>query len=95
MTHWLLHILGMDNASGTIYLAWSGWGGDVGELAVFSALVGLLRKHNCHVQGCLRLGRHAVEGTAYVVCRRHHPEGAPTAQDVARTHRHLRGGERP
>jgi hypothetical protein len=47
----------------------------------------LIRKHTCHVHRCPRIGRHKVEGTEYVVCRRHHPDGAPTHADVVRRHR--------
>ena len=28
---------------------------------------------NCHTKGCWRIGRHAVEGTPYRVCRKCHP----------------------
>lgn len=79
MGPWLMHVLGLDNASGAPYLAWSGVGGDLGYLAIIGTLI---RRHNCHVHGCLRVGRHPVTGTDYVVCRRHHPDGAPTAADV-------------
>ena len=79
---WLGHILGLDDLSGPWYGFWSGFGSDVSELALLGALVGLLRKHNCHVKGCWRVGRHAVDGTAWVVCARHHPVGAPTASHI-------------
>jgi hypothetical protein len=79
---WLAHVLGLDNASGAPYLAWSGAGGDLSELALVGALLTHLRRFNCHVHGCLRLGRHPVAGTDYIVCRRHHPDGAPTAADL-------------
>lgn len=79
MGAWLAHVLGLDNASGPAYLAWSGFGGDLGYLAIVGTLV---HRHNCHVRGCLRIGRHPVAGTDFVVCRRHHPDGAPTAADV-------------
>jgi len=52
---------------------------DFGLLAITGSL---LRKHNCHVHRCWRLGRHQVEGTAHVVCRKHHPDGHLTAGDV-------------
>lgn len=82
MGSWLAHVLGLDNASGMPYLAWSGFGGDFGELAIVGALVAGVRHRNCHVHGCWRLARHPVAGTTFVVCRRHHPDGAPTAADV-------------
>lgn len=78
----LAHILGLDDVSGRWYAFWSGVGGD---LAFIAAPLVVLRRHNCHVKWCLRIGRHPVAGTMYTVCRRHHPEDHPTAADVART----------
>lgn len=79
---WLIHVLGIDNPSGRIYLFWSGPGSDIGELAIVGSLFGLIRHKNCHVKWCPRLGRYAVDGTSWTVCRRHHPDGAPTHADV-------------
>lgn len=69
MTHWLAHVLGMDNPSGPVYLAWSGWVGDMGLIAGAGAL---FYKHNCHRAWCPRIGKHMYEGTLY--CARHHPD---------------------
>lgn len=80
--HWLNHVLGLDNGSGGWYLLWSGFGANFGELAIVGSLIAGVRHHNCHVRKCWRVGRHPVAGTAFVVCRRHHPDGAPTAADV-------------
>lgn len=88
---WLLHVLGLDNASGPFYLWWSGSGADLGELAIVGGLVTVARKHNCHVKRCMRVGRYPVEGTVFVVCRRHHPEDSPSAERVRR----LYLGKRP
>lgn len=79
---WLQHLLGLDNASGQPYLLWSGVGSDLGELAIVGGLVSMIRRHNCHVKPCWRVGRHQVEGTSWTVCARHHPTGAPSAADV-------------
>jgi hypothetical protein len=76
---WLQHILGLDDASSVPYLAWSGFGAD---LPIIGALIALGRRHNCHVHGCWRIGRHPVAGTGHVVCRHHHPDGAPSADDI-------------
>lgn len=78
----LAHILGLDNPSGFFYLFWSGVGADISELALLGAMVGLLRKHNCHVQRCWRIGRFVVDGTSYVVCSKHHPDEMPTADQI-------------
>jgi len=83
---WLAHVLGMDNLSGPYYGFWSGSGSDIGELAMVGGLVAIVRKHNCHVDKCWRVGRHPVAGTAYVVCRKHHPDGAPSHADVLAAH---------
>lgn len=87
MTGWLLHVLGVDDVSGRWYGFWSGAGSDLGELAIIGGLASVARKHNCHVRRCWRVGRHPVEGTGYVVCRRHHPDGAPSREHVITRHR--------
>lgn len=83
---WLAHALGLDNASGPWYLWWSGVFGDVG---IFGAAFVYFRSRNCHVKRCPRIGRHPVDGTPYVTCRKHHPhvDGAPSAAEVARAAR--------
>lgn len=77
------HIIGLDDPSGRWYLFWSGVGSDITEFAVLGGLFGLLRKHNCHVRHCWRLGRVPVDGTPFTVCFRHHPESAPTASELS------------
>jgi hypothetical protein len=85
------HWLGLDNASGTAYLAWSGAGGDIGELAIFGAIIAGFRHANCHVRRCLRVGRAPVTGSPWHVCWRHHPEAKPTHHHILAAHRaHLR-----
>lgn len=72
---WLAHVLGLDDPGGAPYLFWSGCGADLTELAVIGALIGIVRRHNCHIHGCWRVGRHHVDGTPHIVCRHHHPDG--------------------
>lgn len=73
----------------------------VAGLSIFGLLIANLRKHNCHVQRCLRIGRHPVEGTAHTVCRKHSPDPAVrkglTVNHIhLRHHEHLaRQGDRP
>ena len=74
---WIAHILGLDDGSGRWYLFWSGFGSDISELAIFAALFGIIRRHNCHARRCWRVGRFPIEGTGHVVCRRHHPDDHP------------------
>ncbi len=82
MGHWLMHYLGLDSGSGTAYLFWSGIGADAAELAIVGGLISIYRRHNCHVRGCWRIGRNQVEGTAFMVCRPHHPDGKPSHAHV-------------
>jgi len=88
--YWLLHILGLDSGSGPAYLWWSGAGSDLAYLGIFWALV---RKHNCHQPRCWRIGHLPVPGTAWQVCRRHHP--APPQRGSIREHYHLYLGDKP
>jgi hypothetical protein len=60
---WLLHWLGIDTTTGPFYAFWSGFGSDLGELAI----VGALWHHlNCREPHCWRIARHR---TPY--CARH------------------------
>ena len=92
--YWLSHFLGLDNLSGPYYGFWSGVGSDLAEVTLVGAMLTLVRKYNCHVKWCWRVGRHPVEGTTYTVCRRHHPEGKPTAADI-QAKWHLYIGHKP
>jgi hypothetical protein len=85
--HWLLHFLGLDSASGPAYLAWSGFGGDLSELAIVAALLTVVRRHNCHAKRCWRIGRHKVPGTDFTCCAKHTPGGAPTHARILALHR--------
>ena len=60
--------------------------GPLADITLLGGAYAILRRHNCHVKGCPRIGRHPVEGTSYVVCRRHHPDESPTAEDVLAAH---------
>ena len=84
MLHWIQHFFGFDTGQGNAphYLFWSGFGSDLSELALVGAVAGLLRKHNCHVKGCPRIGRFPVDGTPWIVCRKHHPQDAPTHGEI-------------
>ena len=63
----MIHFLDFIGLTSTnkMYNFWSGFGSDIGELAI----VGALYRHvNCHEKGCWRLG-HNVNGT--IVCHQH------------------------
>lgn len=79
---WLLTLLGLDGSKGTDF--WGGLGSVL--FTLLPLLSAYFYHHNCHVKGCWRLGKHVVNGTPYVVCRKHHPDigEAPSAEDVAK-----------
>jgi hypothetical protein len=83
VAHGILDLFGTNGSTGW-YAFWSGFAADV---PLIGGAYLLARKHNCHVHGCWRVGRHAVDGTSYIVCRRHHPEGKKSAADINREHR--------
>lgn len=74
MPHWLVHFLGLDSATGTAYLFWSGFGGVLFSLPFFGLLAHHVLLHNCHAPRCPRIGRYRADGKPY--CRRHHPKEA-------------------
>jgi hypothetical protein len=105
MWSWWIHMLGWDANTGTApyryghiqpYAPWSGSVSDFGLIAAsasgFTFTWAFLRKHNCHTRRCWRIGRHKVEGTEFIVCRKHHPEDKPTAEDIRRRY-HLYAGK--
>lgn len=69
MWTWVAHWLGLDNASGPQYLAWSGV---VGDIPLFTAAVVLLIRHNCHAPRCVRVAKHPGGDSKYY-CKRHVP----------------------
>lgn len=80
--HWLaLHTGTIHGGPDLYYNFWSGFGSDLGEATLISAVgIGVytaVRKVNCHTKGCWRIGHHPLEGTPYILCRHHHP-GVPT-----------------
>lgn len=71
--HWLAVHTGTVNETGPYYGFWSGFGSDLGEVALIGAVAGIYHKHNCHQKGCWRIAKFEVDGTPYKVCRKHHP----------------------
>jgi hypothetical protein len=71
------------------YNFWSGFGSDLGEATLISAVgIGVytgVRKVNCHTKRCWRIGHHALEGTPYILCRHHHP----SVPNRGATHEHI------
>ena len=81
--HWgLVHLseeTGTSSSSSRAYNFWSGFGSDIGEIAIVGGLITLVRHHNCHVKGCWAMGRQ-VPGTPYVACHDHNPERADNSK---------------
>lgn len=70
---WTKHFIGIENASGTTYLFWSGF---VGDLALFAAVIAFARHKNCHVKGCWHLG-HPDPVHGHPTCKTHSPHFDP------------------
>jgi hypothetical protein len=81
MITFLVQFFGLDNGSSVGYLFWSGIGSDLSEIALIGALIGIYRKHQCHIDRCWRLARHPT-GNGIVVCAKHHPQGPPSPADL-------------
>ena len=85
-------VLGLDG--GPFYNFFSGL---FGVLVITGGLVANAwvnaRRHNCHQPGCWRVGRLPVQGTAFVVCHRHHPN--PPDRETIQQRYHLYAGEKP
>lgn len=80
--HWFLRYTGADQESGTWYGFWSGFGGSIPDFLILGSIVTVYRHHNCHVKGCLRLGK-PVDGTPYLACPVHHPAHAGSHRSVS------------
>ena len=88
--HWVaLHTGIIYGGPDKYYNFWSGFGSDLGEVTLISAVgIGVytgVRKVNCHAKGCWRIGHHPLDGTPYVLCRHHHPH----VPSRGATHEHI------
>jgi hypothetical protein len=94
LRHWFaLHTGTLHGGPDVYYNFWSGFGSDLGEATLISAVcVGVytgVRKVNCHTKGCWRIGHHLLEGTPYILCKHHHPDvpnGGATHEDILAQH---------
>ena len=72
MVH-LSQLTGTSSSASRSYNFWSGFGSDLGELAIFGGLVQIYRRHKCAT--CPRValkGEHGhVKGTHYYTCHKH------------------------
>ena len=81
LRHWFaVHTGTLHGGPDLYYNFWSGFGSDLGEATLISAVsIGVytgVRKVNCHTKGCWRIGHHPLDGTPYILCKHHHP-GVP------------------
>lgn len=88
---WVLNVTGTHWPQPTSqwYNFWSGFGSDIGEVAIIGGLIQIYRKHNCHQTGCWRIGKHPVGDGTIVVCKKHHPglpNGPITAEQILKAH---------
>ena len=96
--HWLaLHTGTLHGGPDLYYNFWSGFGSDLGEATLISAVgIGVytgVRKVNCHTKGCWRIGHHPLDGTPYVLCRHHHPHvpnNGASHEHILEQHRRFR-----
>jgi len=88
--HWVaLHTGIINGGPDKYYNFWSGFGSDLGEATLISAVgIGVytgVRKVNCHTKGCWRIGHHTLDGTPYILCKHHHPH----VPSKGATHEHI------
>jgi hypothetical protein len=60
--------------------------GPLADITLLGGAYAILRRHNCHAKGCWRIGRNPVEGTDFLVCRKHHPDKSPSAEEILAKH---------
>lgn len=68
--HWVEVHTGTVNESGPYYGFFSGFGSDIGELALVGGLVTLVRSRNCNHKGCWRYGVHTTKN-GHKLCKTH------------------------
>lgn len=76
MLNWFYTWMGLSNASGPIYLWWSGFFAALGTFTLVGSAYMLVRHHNCHVVGCRKFIRTAVDPKhGWYACKEHHSLG--------------------
>jgi hypothetical protein len=91
--HWLAVHVGVGTSPRALYWYsfWSGFGSDIGEVAIIGGMVHFARHANCGQKGCWRFGRHNwtdAKGVVHKLCRKHHPvvDGQITGAQIAEQH---------
>jgi len=79
---WVIGVWPVPGGTSPWYQFWSGF-----FIVVLSAATSsFLRKQNCHVKWCWRLGRFPVPETTFSTCRHHHPDPAVKHNKVTAEH---------
>lgn len=93
MLHLIFHFFGLDSASGTAYLAWSGVLSDAGEITLLGTALAVYKRFTCHTWWCVRHGAYDFTdehtGLTYRLCRSCHPRHPGqrlTRKHIARIH---------
>lgn len=84
-------LLGLTSANDWPYLLYSGIGGCVVGSSWAAGLWVLYRRHQCHVDGCWRVG-HRTTAAGDLACRKHHPEPALSRIALIARHKAARDG---
>lgn len=88
---WIEVHTGTVNEPGPFYGFFSGFGSDLGEYAILTAVSHGVYLHwksiNCHDPACWRVARYPLAGGQYKVCARHHPDGPPQRHHIHAAHR--------
>jgi hypothetical protein len=80
VTHWLAWRFGMGispvpQGTGWPYQLESGFVPALTVLSLLTAIIGTYHLHNCHKDGCWRIGKHKINGTPW--CSRHEGDARP------------------
>jgi hypothetical protein len=103
LANWFLTVTGSNNTSGTWYGFWSGFGSDLGEVALVGSLAALYHHHNCAVPRCPRIAhkKYEVPETKQYTCHKHHTQYwhdllvAQFKQDYPEQHKLINKNVRP
>jgi hypothetical protein len=68
-------IIGSRDPTGAWYGFWSGMGGSLPDIALFTGVTAWYLHHTCHMSPwCLRWGKFEAAGGVFKLCRHHHPD---------------------
>lgn len=79
---WIIGVYPVPTGTSPFYQFWSGFF----IVLLSGATSSFLRKQNCHVKWCWRIGRFPVADGTFCVCRHHHPDPAVRHNKVTFEH---------